>query len=208
MINRELLDAKKSDPFKLWQFRMEKDGTWDAILADLKRIQKESGEKGFSSVLHRHAKDHGYEGAAFEREQFRKYEALESALQNGDPKEQAVVEFEKIVSRLPGRVTAKKENNWIASHSAMRRKSLSGKSVVLTIDDIMDATSQAAVNKLSYWANEPKEFFKTLAAAEKPAPPKASTKKSEETDAKKVDPTAKQCREMLEAFLGDATTEE
>jgi hypothetical protein len=209
MIARDLLDAKKSDPFKLWQFRMEKDGTWKDILEDFKSIQEATGEKGFSSIMHKHAKDHGYDGAAKERELFRKYEALEDALQEGgDLRTEALLEFEKIVSRLSDRVSSKKENNWIASHAAMRRKALTGaKAVVLTIDDITDAPSQAAVNKLQYWANEPKEFFKGLQAAEKPAPPPASKKvQKDEAEKVKIDPTAKQCREMLEAFLGDGVS--
>ena len=194
------------DPYRLWQHRMERECKWQGIYDEIKEIQKngdKEGYKGFINIMRSISKERDYRGAADERVLFAEFLQEEEALLDGDAKVKA--KFELVVSEKQDRSTPRKENNWIASHPAMRRKDRDpeDKKVILTIEDILDAPSQAAVNKLQYWSNDPRKFFEMVQAAEKPAPKPVVHKKEEKKEAtKKVvhDPTLEEVEEMLKEF--------
>ena len=201
---KKKIHREHDDPYSLWQFRLEREGNWKMVKRHVQAVKKETGEKGYSSIVHRIAAEHDYRGAIVERQLFKEYLEMESALQRGDIAAQN--EFEAIVNRFPLKTSAAKtENNWIASHPAMRRKARNPKAtkVILSIDDVIDAPSQAAVNKLQYWCNEPKEFFKGLQAAEKPPPQPVVHKKEEAEVIKKKDPTLVEVRSIITNILDD-----
>ena len=194
------------DPYRLWQHRMERECKWQGIYDEIKEIQKngdKEGYKGFINIMRSISKERDYRGAADERVLFAEFLQEEEALLDGDAKVKA--KFELVVSEKQDRSTPRKENNWIASHPAMRRtdRDPEDKKVILTIEDILDAPSQAAVNKLQYWSNDPRKFFEMVQAAEKPAPKPVVHKKEEKKEAtKKVvhDPTLEEVEEMLKEF--------
>ena len=194
------------DPYRLWQHRMERECKWQGIYDEIKEIQKngdKEGYKGFINIMRSISKERDYRGAADERVLFAEFLQEEEALLDGDAKVKA--KFELVVSEKQDRSTPRKENNWIASHPAMRRKDRDpeDKKVILTIEDILDAPSQAAVKKLQYWSNDPRKFFEMVQAAEKPAPKPVVHKKEEKKEAtKKVvhDPTLEEVEEMLKEF--------
>tara|TARA_Y100001949_G_scaffold175890_1_gene186987 strand:- start:728 stop:1366 length:639 start_codon:yes stop_codon:yes gene_type:complete len=200
---KKKIHTEHDDPHALWQFRLEREGNWRKVKREIIAVKKETGEKGYSTIVHRIAGDHDYRGATEERELFRQYLQVESDLQKGDIAAQS--EFESIVNRFPLKTVPKTENNWIASHPAMRRRARNPKAnkVILSIDDVLEAPSQAAVNKLQYWCNEPKEFFKGLQAAEKPPPQPVVHKKEEAEVIRKKDPTLVEVRSIITNILDD-----
>ena len=196
------------DPYRLWQHRMERECKWQGIYDEIKEIQKNSdkvGYKGFVNIMRSIAKERDYRGSAEERVLFAEFLQEEEALLDGDAKAKAKFEF--IVSEKMARSTPRKENNWIASHPAMRRRDRDPEDnkVILTVEDILDAPSQAAVNKLQSWSNAPRKFFEMVQAAEKPPPKPVIHKKEEKKESTKkvADPTLAEAEEILSNFVDD-----
>lgn len=73
----------------------------------------------------------------------------------------------RAIAKLPNSAPGARELNWIRNHPAMGRLSRnkmkgSIEKVVLKVEDIKDAPSQAAVQSLQHWANNPDEFHKMI----------------------------------------------
>lgn len=201
-VSKRKILTSSDDPHELWQNRMQREGKWKAIYQRIQEVKKETGEKGFATIVHRIGPEHDFRGAAEERVLFSEYLDLELSLQEGDPRAQSV--FELIVNRMRLKAPAKIENTWISSHPAMRRRDRvpGNKKIILSISDILDSPSQSAINKLQYWCNEPKEFFKSQQLAEKPPPPKPVPAKESSAEKKVIDePALGEVKTIIDEFF-------
>lgn len=73
-------------------------------------------------------------------------------------------EFEAAFNRLPQVAPAQVEIDWISGHPAMYRKSRDPENcwITLSAEEIEGAPSKAAVNRLQFFVNNPKEFNKDV----------------------------------------------
>jgi hypothetical protein len=95
--------------------------------------------------------------------------------------------FEQALFDLPDKADPDVEIEWIASHPAMTKKSRSDNPMFSYKPDYTDimvshgpAPSKQAVNQLSHWANNPKDFIELVT--------KSQIKKSEKRAVEAIDP--------------------
>lgn len=165
----------------LFKLRMQREGKWPAIKADLEKrcLVGGFGEASWMQIF----RDHGYAGPAVEREHLWELEkrkflgAAESVLGEwADERSRQMIdeEYERVFSQLPDKAQISDELDWIRSHPAMSRKLRQGNDepVLLTANDLQNSPngpcpSKSAANRLQNWANNPEGFEKLLLSEHK-----------------------------------------